>query len=164
MAFKIYITQKCFLERRRYGELFEKLEDAMANLLAEYGLEGAIDDNITGNITCFPITSEYPQHNGKDCVEIESSHGIFYADPATGKVIGKEICCDKQPRHEYCNNKYTQINKFDFEEWREYYSNDAIDTHLDILDLGYWLENCLYTPAEKDHRENILEHVYLSRT
>lgn len=155
LAFKIYLTQECFTEKRQCEELFEKIEDAIANLLTGYELEGKIDDNLTGNTITFPVMPIYFKHKDKKCVVIESSHGIFYADVATGIVIGKEICCDKQPRDELCNDAYTQIHRFDFEEWKGYYKKNVVNTHVDILDLGYWLKNCLYTPAEEDFRKDI---------
>ena len=158
LGFKIYLTQKCFLEKKRCGELLEKLEDAIASLLTSYGLEGKIGDNLTGNIIVFPLAppaQEYRKYHGKDCVIIESSHGTFYAGPITGEVVGKEICCDKQTRPDSCNNIYTQINTFDFEEWKNYYEKGDPDGFIDILDLGYWLNDGVYIPAVEDHRVSV---------
>jgi len=88
-------------------------------------------------------------------VIIESSHGTFYAGPITGEVVGKEICCDKQTRPDSCNNIYTQINTFDFEEWKNYYEKGDPDGFIDILDLGYWLNDGVYIPAVEDHRVSV---------
>jgi len=36
----------------------EKMEDEIAELLAIYGCEGKIYDEITGNIVCFPLSND----------------------------------------------------------------------------------------------------------
>lgn len=105
-----------------------------------------------------PNTDKYDKYKDKDCVVIESSHGAFYADLKTGEVIGKDICCDKQSAPNDCNQEYTQIKNFDFEEWKRFYKV-TIPPQLDILDLGYWLNNGNYIPAEVSYREEILNYM-----
>lgn len=99
---------------------------------------------------------KYDQYNKKDCVVIGSSHGHFYADLETGKLVRRNICCDKKP-DEYCSVEYTLIKKFDLEEWKRFYRVE-VSPHIDILDLGYWLDNGDYIPAEDDHRKEVLEY------
>lgn len=106
-----------------------------------------------------PNTCGYDKYKDKDCVVVESSHGEFYADLNTGEVIGKDICCDKQPTPDGCNHEYAQVKNFDFEEWKRFYKV-TIPPQLDILDLGYWLDNGDYTPAETSYREEILNYMH----
>lgn len=67
LAFCIYI--KLPAPRMALGWTFEQIEDDLANFMAKYGFEGRIEDDITGNITAFPIQEEINEEGyepGKD--------------------------------------------------------------------------------------------------
>lgn len=123
------------------------------------------DEYLSRHTDAHSIDTEckYNECEGMDCVVIESSHGTFYADLVTGEVIKRDICCDKQPpsascNPTSCNTEYTQIQNFDLEEWESFYKAE-LPPHLDILDVGYWLEDGRYIPAEDDYRKEASEHI-----
>ena len=47
-----------------------------------------------------------------------------------------------------------QIKRFDVSEWERFYPDQNFSEvgHIDILDIGYWLENGAYEPPEADWR------------
>lgn len=82
---------------------------------------------------------------------IESSSGEFIVDLATGVVMTRDLCNDAP-------DDYKNIDKFDLNAWRNFYEA-PIPPHLDILDLGYWLNDGQYIPAEDSYRKEKLEYM-----
>lgn len=80
-------------------------------------------------------------------VYIGSSHGEFSADATTGKVIKKEIYEGSE------TEPVNFIDKFDIEEYKKHYNTTTPPEYIDILDLGYWLENGAYEEPAHDWRK-----------
>ncbi len=79
-----------------------------------------------------------------------SSHGEITADKETGNVIKIDLTCDCKHNEQCINN----IKQFDVNEFKMYYSKE-IPESVDILDLGYWLNNGGYEEPAHDWREEI---------
>lgn len=66
---------------------------------------------------------------------VHSSWGDFSIDAHTGEVIEYHPFDADNPEASI----YTQVTRFDLEEYRGYYPNEPHPTtDYDILDLGYW--------------------------
>lgn len=73
---------------------------------------------------------------------IFGNHGKLQVDNSSGRVI----TYDPEGSQEYTN-----IARFDLQEWRAHYGQVACDGG-DILDFGYWLHDETYEPPEADWR------------
>lgn len=79
---------------------------------------------------------------------VSSSGGTLKADAQTGCVV--ECFTDRNQ-----DSELKQIEKFDLEEYRRYYSVTEIPGHLDILDLGYWNKDGGYEKPVEDWRNEM---------
>lgn len=70
-----------------------------------------------------------------------SSLGSFTFDPNTGKVLNSALDAEMA----------TPI-RVDIEEYKKYYGTE-FNEGVDILDIGYWMEDGSYEPPENDWRE-----------
>jgi hypothetical protein len=75
-------------------------------------------------------------------IEIVSSHGTLTVDPADGRVLSRDLDDDLLER----------VIRFDLEEWKHYWG-DPVPDNLDILDIGYWLDDGTYEPPEMEWRD-----------
>ena len=75
-----------------------------------------------------------------------SSHGSIEFDSESGLVISQDL-----DNCEDCPN----VGTFDVEEYKQNYQVDHLPSNLDILDLGYWMEDESYEPAAQDWREDV---------
>jgi hypothetical protein len=74
-------------------------------------------------------------------VKAYSSLGSFTFDPISGEVFISELASEMD----------TPI-RVDIAEYKRYYGTE-FNEGVDILDIGYWIENGSYVPAENDWRE-----------
>lgn len=61
--------------------------------------------------------------------EVTGSHGTLTVDCQTGRVLDYQ--------HDDDDSEYSNIERFDLEEWRSYYGKELVSS-IDILDLGFW--------------------------
>ena len=57
------------------------------------------------------------------------------------------------PMHE---PQYADIRRFNVQEWRGFYNADPANEWIDILDIGFWDTNGIYSPPVEFHR-NLFE-------
>lgn len=77
-----------------------------------------------------------------------SSGGTLKVDTRDGHVI--DCITDRNE-----DNELRQIDKFDFDEYRQYYAVAEVPGHLDILDLGYWNKDGGYEKPVDDWRKEM---------
>ena len=81
---------------------------------------------------------------------IQSSQGELTADEQ-GNVVSITI-------YDYADNHTSieNIVRFDFDEWLRFYQ-EPLAGSFDILDLGLWLRDGSYIPADCDWTETVME-------
>lgn len=66
---------------------------------------------------------------------VTGSHGEIEVDAKTGRVVKADVC-DCDDCREY--GDYRNIRKVNVKEWCRHYGQHEPDSHVDILDVGYW--------------------------
>lgn len=85
-------------------------------------------------------------------MQVNSSHGTFYIDGNTGRVVQWPASNPDDPDAQALGN----IEKFDLPEWKAYWRWEGeVPGGFDILDLGFWMKDGTYEPAEEMWREEI---------
>jgi len=87
--------------------------------------------------------------------KVRSSHGGFKVD-WNGNVINLELFMPEEAKE---TEDLKHIVRFDLDEWRRYHESlkdDPWDS-IDILDLGYWLDDGSYEEPEWDWRREMRE-------
>ena len=80
---------------------------------------------------------------------IYSTHGTIITNPETGTIIATDI--------DMCNdNCIDNIDRFDIEEYKQFYNVDKLPGAIDILDMGYWKDGIYEEPAH-DWREDTIK-------
>lgn len=85
---------------------------------------------------------------------MHGSYGTLSVDQNDGTVIRHDDAPD------YGDEDYKDIVKFDLEEFRQWLAQNAPEFadivvpggEFDIVDVGFWLDNGEYVPAEAEHR------------
>lgn len=94
-------------------------------------------------------------------VIIRSSHGEFRVDAATGKPVTWDP-------HYFASadaKALGRIDRFDFTEWERHYGKPiASISPIDILDLGYWLDDGTYEGPDHDWRKYFCVHLQKNQT
>jgi len=92
--------------------------------------------------------------NSEITFSISSSNGVIGADIFTGKVIYIDEYEDS------ADEFFPKIWEIDIEEFEKYYNKKINeDDIIDILDLGYWLEDGTYEPPCQDWRDEIKNNI-----
>jgi len=73
-----------------------------------------------------------------------SSHGSIEFDSETGIVFSQHL--------DNCEDCPDNIGRFDVEEYKKFYGVTELPAEIDILDLGYWLEDESYEEPAHDWR------------
>jgi len=80
---------------------------------------------------------------------IYSTHGTIIINPETGAIIATDI--------DMCNdNCIDNIDRFDIEQYKQFYNVDKLPGAIDILDMGYWKDGIYEEPAH-DWREDTIK-------
>lgn len=83
-------------------------------------------------------------------INVFSSNGSLTVSKETGEVI--ECFQDKDA------TPINDIARFDLEEFRRAYPNEAIPDNIDILDLGFWTITGAYEGPETEWRAEFQRH------
>jgi hypothetical protein len=97
---------------------------------------------------------EHGTHYCKPCCRftVHSSHGDIELD-WEGKIVS--------PTPASFDENYGDVVRFDLAEYKKYYAGLSSEKYMefDILDLGFWLENGKYEPAEDDWRKHTWSNI-----
>lgn len=95
-----------------------------------------------------------PRYGEGDIIHVNSSHGTIDIFP-NGQVVSFTA---NDPKDEDAKN-LARIVRFDVEEWKQHWNQDLPKGWMDILDLGYWLDNGKYEPPVQDWRDNFRDQM-----
>jgi hypothetical protein len=92
----------------------------------------------------------------KQTFEIHSSEGRIEVDSTTGKVIKAVIDGDG---YSYLSD----IDRFDLQEWRDYYKDKEKDDcseidGIDILDFDFWYKDGILTKSVYRAIDHLINH------
>lgn len=97
------------------------------------------------------IRQKAPRFGPDDMFEVNSSHGQFLIYPD-----GRVAEWNAYEPDDYDAQSMARIAKFDLDEWKKYWGWEGeLPKGFDILDLGYWLKDEMYEPADDNWREEI---------
>lgn len=78
--------------------------------------------------------------------KVFSSHGEITVNADTGQVVEVEVYEGGDP--------FPAISKFDIDEYKQYHKVQMVaDEGIDILDIGYWLQDMQYSPPDQEWRK-----------
>lgn len=82
---------------------------------------------------------------------VHSSHGDLAVDSLTGAVL---VAASVYFKGSDDAESLRHIARFNLDEWRKTYPGEIMTgTHIDILDLGFWITDGTYTPPDEFWRD-----------
>lgn len=79
---------------------------------------------------------------------VGGSHGELEVSVSSGYVLGCDLIAEQ-------DGEYMDIVRFDIWEYAKEYPNETLGgSHVDILDIGYWMIDGTYEPPREDWRND----------
>jgi hypothetical protein len=85
--------------------------------------------------------------------QVLSSWGQITASRVSGEIISFNLTCEDDGE----SRGLEDISRFDIDEWKRTYPTEEVASHIDKLDLGYWMNDGSYCSPEFSWRKQFNE-------